>query len=393
MRPARLAVLLLLLLPVAGRAQSAPLRIAAGGVTHEIAATTVRGHAYFSVRALEHLGGAIVEDARGARVALFGDTIVFSILSPFFTHGAHVAQLAFPVLGPAAALRIPEQFFIEWLPARYPDRVAWGAGVLTAKQAAPVVDAATSRTRAAAPSAAQPDRRPARVVVIDPGHGGRDPGKTGPTGLREKDAALAISNRLARLLRAGGYEVHLTRSSDTLIALADRPRMANRWKGDRPALFLSIHANSVTSSRVQGFETFFLSEARTDDERRVAEMENAAIEFEDGPDRDGDTVDQILNDMRNDFYVRASNDLAEIVQDGLASFHSGPNRGVKRAGFRVLVGALMPAVLVEVAFISNPAEARLLGTAAFQDRVSRSLAGAVDLFFERNQHLWTTGSE
>jgi N-acetylmuramoyl-L-alanine amidase len=388
----RLAVLLLLALPVGGWAQAAPLRIAANGVTHELSATTERGHAYFSVTALEHLGGAVAADARAARVAIFGDTIVFSLLSPFFTHGRQVAQLAFPALGGEAGLRLPEQFFIEWLPARYPDRVAWVSGTLAAKQAAPAADATRERA-APASAAAQPARTSARVVVIDPGHGGRDPGKTGPTGLREKDAALAISNRLARLLRARGYEVHLTRTADTLIALADRPRMANRWKGERPALFLSVHANSVSSSRVQGFETFFLSDARTDDERRVAEMENAAIEFEDRPAGNGDTVEQILNDMRNDFYVRASSDLAEMVQDGLASFHTGPNRGVKRAGFRVLVGALMPAVLVEVAFISNPAEARLLGTAAFQDRVTRSLADAVDLFFERNQHLWAAGSE
>jgi N-acetylmuramoyl-L-alanine amidase len=121
-------------------------------------------------------------------------------------------------------------------------------------------------------------------------------------------------------------------------------------------------------------------------------MENAAVEYEERPEN-GDVVDHILNDIRNDFYVRASSDLAEAVQDRLASFHSGPNRGVKRAGFRVLVGALMPAVLVEVAFISNVDEARLLGTSAFQQKVAWGLADAVDGFFERNQHLWAAGSQ
>ncbi|MGH7577566.1 MAG: N-acetylmuramoyl-L-alanine amidase family protein, partial [Longimicrobiales bacterium] len=189
------------------------------------------------------------------------------------------------------------------------------------------------------------------------------------------------------LLTDRGYEVHLTRTGDTLIALDDRSRIANRLKGERPGLFLSIHANAHRSTDVRGFETFFLSDARTDDERRVAEMENAAVEYEDQRPED-DAVGHILNDIRNDFYVRTSNDLAGVVQTNLAGFHSGPDRGVKRAGFRVLVGALMPAVLVEAAFISNPAEARLLGTAAFQQKIAWALADAVDDFFARHGGLW-----
>lgn len=131
--------------------------------------------------------------------------------------------------------------------------------------------------------------------------------------------------------------------------------MANEWKAGRPAaLFVSIHANSVSNRSVQGFETFFLSAARTEDEQRVAEMENAAIEFEDAhvPGA-GQDLDWILNTLRNDFYLRASNDLAEVIQRKIGEIHPGPNRGVKQAGFRVLIGAFMPAVLVEMAFISN----------------------------------------
>jgi len=176
-----------------------------------------------------------------------------------------------------------------------------------------------------------------------------------------------------------------------LIALADRPALANQWRAGRPAVFLSIHANAFTSARVKGFETFFLSEARTDDERRVAEMENESARYEDRPVASSE-VDLILNEIRNDFYVRASNDLAAAVQDRIASFHTGPNRGVKRAGFRVLVGALMPAVLIEVAFISNPEEARLLKTSAFQDRLVQGIGDAVDGFFDKNGHLWASGA-
>jgi N-acetylmuramoyl-L-alanine amidase len=156
---------------------------------------------------------------------------------------------------------------------------------------------------------------------------------------------------------------------------------------------MSIHCNSVSTRSVRGFETFLLAEAQTADERRVAEMENAVVALEDGPSvPELPEIDQILNGLRNDFYLRASNDLAEVVQSSLALFHTGPNRGVKRAGFRVLVGAFMPAVLVEVAFISNPQEARALGTTDFRNQVATALATAVDDFFEGHEHLWAEGS-
>jgi N-acetylmuramoyl-L-alanine amidase len=97
--------------------------------------------------------------------------------------------------------------------------------------------------------------------------------------------------------------------------------------------------------------------------------------------------------LRNDYYIKASDDLAEIVQKRLGAFHPGANRGVKRAGFRVLVGAFMPAVLVETAFISNSREASLLGSSAFQQKIAFALADAVDKFFETHQHLWAADRE
>jgi len=233
----------------------------------------------------------------------------------------------------------------------------------------------------------------ARVVIIDPGHGGPDPGRIGPNGVREKDVTLAIARRLAAILRQRlGYEVHLTRTRDTLVALADRPRLANRWKAGRPAaVYLSIHANAG-ARHARGFETFFLSEARTDDERRVAEMENAASAYEgEAPDSLSE-LEAIRNGLRNDFYLRASNALAETVQRRLARFHPGPDRGVKQAGFRVLIGAFMPAVLVETAFLSHPAEARLLAASSFQEKVAWALADAIGEFFAAHQDLLVEGS-
>lgn len=242
-------------------------------------------------------------------------------------------------------------------------------------------------TPAAALARAAASDTASRVVVIDAGHGGRDSGRIGPDGVREKDVTLKLAKRLGALLRRQGYEVHLTRTTDTLIALADRPRMANHWKAGRPAsLFISIHCNAgVPGSR--GFETYFLSDARTEDERRVAEMENAAAQYEEKHDESGSDVDRILNTLRNDYYIRASDDLAEIVQRRLARIEPGPDRGVKRAGFRVLVGAFMPAVLVETAFISDRREERLLASASFQRELVSALGDAVDAFFASHPRL------
>lgn len=375
---------LLLVLPLAHSAEAQELRVEGSGRPFRAAAALQRGYPAYPVRALEALGGVLVEEPAGARVALFGDTIRLAALSPFVRAGTAVSQLAQPVYREGGTLYAPLQFFAEYLPARAGGRLRWAGGVLREDRAARDGRAETAAPQRKATSSA------ARVVVVDPGHGGRDPGKVGPNGLREKTVTLAVAQRLAGMLRERGYEVHLTRQTDTLIALADRPRLANQWKNGRPAaLFLSLHANAGPRT-ARGFETFFLSDARTEDERRVAEMENAAAAYEDEPAGEASgALDHILKGLRNDFYIHASNRLAELAQARMAAFHPGPDRGVKQAGFRVLVGAFMPAVLVEMAFVSSPEEAALLGTSAFQQKVAWALTETVDGFFATHEHLWS----
>jgi N-acetylmuramoyl-L-alanine amidase len=396
--------------PPAGslRAQQPVLRVQAPERVHAIEGAVLEGAAAFPAAALQSLGFRLVASVTGLTALLEGDTLSFWTTSPFFRAGSRVQHLSAPVHYRDGVAFLPEQFFIQWLPRSFPALVEYrgGALVVTGSAQAPTPAAsatqATAQTRGAVPGAAArgaaapaPSPRPSgtkqeRVVIIDPGHGGRDPGKVGPHGLREKDVTLQISQRLAAVLRERGYEVHLTRTTDTLIALADRPRLANEWRGDRPvAVFLSIHANSAPSTTARGFETFFLSEARTEDERRVAEMENASIRFEEQPVAPADNdLDRILNSLRSDFLTRASHDLAAVMQDKMAAFHPGPNRGVKRAGFYVLVGAIMPAVLIETAFISNRDDAALLGTQSFRQQLAVGIADGVDEFFRRNEHLW-----
>jgi len=233
------------------------------------------------------------------------------------------------------------------------------------------------RTRPAAPPAP-------KIVVIDAGHGGPDNGMTGPIGspvwFTEKDVTLSVAKKIAAVLRARGVDVLMTRTTDTLIALADRGRIANSNHGD---VFISIHCNApgtnnAAGARERGFETYFLAEAKTEDERRVQDMENESVKFETGANAPkGDPLNFIITDMAQNEHLRESSDLAQTIQQGLIDVHPGPNRGVQQANFAVLRGSYMPAVLVEIGFGSNQSEATFLSDQANQRALARNIAESV----------------
>jgi N-acetylmuramoyl-L-alanine amidase len=222
------------------------------------------------------------------------------------------------------------------------------------------------------------------LVVVDAGHGGPDPGMTGPIGggprLIEKEITLSVAKLLAQELRTDGVDVLMTRTTDTLIALSDRGRIANRNKAD---LFVSVHVNATGSrgsaaARERGFETYFLAEAKSEDAQRVERMENEAVRFETGAYAPkGDPLSFIINDMAQNEHLRESNDLAETIQQGLKTFHPGPSRGVQQANFAVLRGSYMPAVLVEIGFGTNPDEAEYLSGYSNQRQIAASIARSV----------------
>lgn len=268
-----------------------------------------------------------------------------------------------------------------------------GLLVAAALQAAsPPVHPAARRAPAQAPTRTasrvpKPKQRLA-PVVIDAGHGGVDPG--GPmltrAGQREKDITLQVALKLGDALKLRGIDVVYTRTKDTLIALADRGRIANQAGGD---VFISVHVNAANKhwrnpSATRGFETYFLAEAKTEDARRVEAMENEAMRFEGAATVDSsDPLSFILRDMEQNQYLRESANLAEIVQRRLAQVHPGPNRGVKQAGFHVLVTALMPAVLLEIGFGTNAAEAAFLSSPVRQQAIARVVADATAEYLER----------
>ncbi len=220
------------------------------------------------------------------------------------------------------------------------------------------------------------------TVVLDPGHGGRDPGAVGASGTFEKDRTLEIA-LLARDLisvRMPGVRVVMTREDDRYVSLAERTRIANREKAD---LFISIHCNASTRREAGGFETFFLSLARTDDARAVAAMENMASELDepDDPGASTDPLSFLLADIAQNLYLDQSSSLAALIQASMASrWPSGSDRGVKQAGFYVLRGAWMPSILVEVAFISNPSEERLLESLDFRFRAASAIVAGIEAF-------------
>ena len=227
-------------------------------------------------------------------------------------------------------------------------------------------------------------RAPRKLVVIDAGHGGPDAGMRGPIGspiwFVEKDVTLSIASKLATVLKARGFDVLMTRTTDTLIALSDRGRIANANHGD---VFISIHcnapgSNTAAGARERGFETYFLAEAKTEDERRVQDMENESVKFETGANAaKGDPLSFIITDMAQNEHLRESSDLAETIQTGLIDVHPGPNRGVQQANFAVLRGSYMPAVLVEVGFGSNQSEATYLADQSNQRALARNIAESV----------------
>lgn len=232
--------------------------------------------------------------------------------------------------------------------------------------------------------------RSRKLVVVDAGHGGPDGGMHGPIAggppIAEKVITLLVARRVGAALGTRGIDVKYTRTTDTLIALSDRGRIANEARAD---LFMSIHVNAANPGwkdpgAARGFETYFLAEAKTEEARRVEQMENAVVRFESqsGP-HTGDPLSFILNDMAQNEHLRESNDLAELIQRRLGRVHPGTNRGVKQAGFRVLVTAFMPAVLVEIGFGTNAADAAYMTDPARVEEMSAAIADAVLEYLQR----------
>lgn len=218
---------------------------------------------------------------------------------------------------------------------------------------------------------------PLKVMVLDAGHGGHDPGASGPTGLMEKELVLDVTKRVAKLVADQlGIKVLLSRDGDHFVTLRDRTSYANRAQAD---VFVSIHANAHREAASEGVETYFLSSEATDNAaRQVAALENSVVQLEKpaGGGR-GDLVKTILWDLAQSGFQEESSRLAEVVQDSMTRSLRIPSRGVKQAGFYVLGGAAMPAILIEIGFVTNPKEERKLREPRYRDEIARAIAAGL----------------
>jgi N-acetylmuramoyl-L-alanine amidase len=303
--------------------------------------------------------------------------------------GLDTLPLPGPVEQRGDTVYVPEALAIEVLPALGVG-VAYD-GVARELLRIPLHPSPSAPSGTAEPGLSVPAARRQPVVVVDPGHGGRDVGMVGMRvnghTLVEKQVTLAVALALREALEARGVRVVLTRQVDTLVPLLQRGRLANAARGD---LFISLHVNAASPEwsspgGVRGFETFVLAEALTADQRRLESLENAAVRFEGPADGlDGGALESVLRDLEQNAHQRASADLAALLHGGLRDVHPGPSRGVQQAGFRVLRAAYMPAVLVELGYGTHPGDAAFLADPARQRELAAALAEGTLRFLARH---------
>ena len=236
--------------------------------------------------------------------------------------------------------------------------------------------------------------QPLRLIVLDAGHGGHDSGAMGPSGVMEKDVVLDVTRRVARMIEPGlGVKVVMSRDSDVFVPLRERTNFANKQGAD---LFVSIHANAHPQAVSEGVETYFLSSEASDNAaRQVAATENNVVQLESPASRrQGDVLKSILWDLAQSEFQEESSFMAETVQDSMSKSLNLVSRGVKQAGFYVLGGAAMPAILIEIGFLTNRKEEKKLATPEHREALARAIyAGLAEYKRRYDQRLRTAQTQ
>ena len=222
------------------------------------------------------------------------------------------------------------------------------------------------------------------VVVIDPGHGGKDPGAIGHNGIKEKDVVLAVAKKVGHYINKyiPDVEVVYTRDDDSFVGLSERGTIANKHEGD---LFISIHANAARDNRARGAEVWFLGQHRTQSALEVMVKENSVVKLEEGTNQKTKLSDEelMLYQLANSGYMATSQAIAGMLERQFGERAVRKSRGVKQAGFMVLYHASMPAILVELGFISNPSEQRFLASDYGQSIMASAIFRTIRNFKEQ----------
>ena len=217
-----------------------------------------------------------------------------------------------------------------------------------------------------------------KTIVIDAGHGGKDPGAVGYRGPKEKDIALDVAKRLEKKLSKNlNVKIVMTRDEDIFLRLSERTRIANENNG---SLFISIHTNAAEDRRASGFETFLIGPNKNEAAVRVAARENAVLELEGISGQKLTNEDLIKATIAQSAFASKSEQFASMVQGEIKKRVQSKDRGVKQAGFYVLMGASMPNVLVELGFISNPSEEKKLRSPQYRDQLATAIYRAVEQY-------------
>ena len=217
-----------------------------------------------------------------------------------------------------------------------------------------------------------------RTIVIDAGHGGKDPGAVGYRGTKEKDIALDVAKRLEKKLSKNmKVKIVMTRDEDIFLRLSERTKISNENNG---SLFISIHTNAAEDRRASGFETFLIGQNKNEAAVRVAARENAVLELEGSTGKKLTDEDLIKATIAQSAFASKSELFASLVQKEIKKRVQSKDRGVKQAGFYVLMGASMPNVLVELGFISNPSEEKKLRSPQYRDQLATAIYRAVEQY-------------
>jgi N-acetylmuramoyl-L-alanine amidase len=327
--------------------------------TDFIALTEIESRPYFNILELNKtLNAFITEDLIDRRifVDLYDQRMIFLLDSSYVIFNSDIYSFFFETIVHEGKTYLPLTFLQYALPAMFPEKINFDHDVESLQVESPVDNSF-------------------RTVVIDPGHGGKDPGALGfSKGVYEKDVVLSVSKKVKKLVEENlDVQVLLTRDEDVFVPLQQRTAFANRNNAN---LFISLHCNAAPNRRAEGIEVFFLSAARSDEARAVELMENSVVEkYEGGVEavKRYDDLTFILMDMAQAEQLRESSYLAIKLQANLVKKTSAQDRGVKQAGFYVLRGAFMPSALVELGFISNQQEERKLVRASHQQLLAEAI--------------------
>ncbi|KAF0126377.1 MAG: N-acetylmuramoyl-L-alanine amidase [Elusimicrobia bacterium] len=366
----------LLLLVVSGGSVADPERIAVDdGVVKAIDMTQDN-------KALR-IGVAMGENAAGFNAfKLSGpDRIVLDVLARMPSQGgapapASAEPAAAPeVIPPSAPAAADKTVFPALSPSSMPS-----PSVLAPAADSPSAPPAPAPVTSGLPDKAVVDPKARKSVIIDAGHGGRDPGGRRISGMKEKDINLAVARELQALLKKEGFfEVLMVRTSDVFVPLAARSEFANRHNAD---IFISLHANATRRSTEHGFEIYFMSENASDPmAAEVADYENSVLDLEEEPSRP-DPAAMLLHSLARNEYLNEGSQLAAFVAREFEKHTPFKSRGVKQAAFYVLRGTYAPGILVEMGFMTNPRDQKNLSSSSVQAKMARAIHNGLGKYAE-----------